>query len=65
MTKNLKAYDNDELLDMYIEAFETYQDYLRREDYLIWTDESEERAREYFIAIKDEILRRMGENDNC
>ena len=64
MTKNLKAYDNDELLDIYIDAFETYQDYLRREDYLIWTDESEERAHEYFIAIKDEILRRMGENDN-
>lgn len=64
MTKNLKAYDNDELLDIYIDAFETYQDYLRREDYLIWTDESEERAREYFIAIKDEILRRMSENDD-
>ena len=64
MTKNLKTYDNRELLSMYIDAFKTYEDYLRREDYLIWSDESEEEARKYLKAIEEEILRRMGENDD-
>lgn len=64
MTKNLKAYDNRELLSMYVDAFKTYEDYLRREDYLIWSNESEEEAHKYLRAIEEEILRRMGEDDD-
>lgn len=56
-----KHMSNEELIQELLYRYQDYQDYVHRSDAVHWTEEAEEMKRVQYKVIKNEMLRRMGE----
>lgn len=56
---HMKNWDDETLLDNLIYANRDYQDYLNRDDYIIWSQEDEKIVGEIYYTIREEVLYRM------
>lgn len=52
---------NEELIQELLYRYQEYQDYSRRADSVRWTEEAEAMKWAQYKVIKNEMLRRMGE----
>lgn len=60
--ENLKNHmSNEELIQELLYRYQEYQDYSRRADSVRWTEETEAMKWAQYKVIKNEMLRRMGE----
>ena len=62
MTENPKRMSNEELIQELLYRYQEYQDYNHRIDEVYWTQEAEDMKWTQYKVIKDEMLRRMGED---
>lgn len=46
----------EDLLDEYREKYEIMKDYVRREDYLVWTQGAEDNARSEYEQLRDKLI---------
>ena len=46
----------ESLLDEYLDKHETMIDYTSRDDYIIWTQEAEDKATSEFMQLKDKLI---------
>ena len=46
----------ENLLDEYLDKYETMMDYIRREDYIVWTQEAEDQARAEHIQLRNKLI---------
>lgn len=62
LKNNIKDIDDDCLLTVLYEQTKEYYDYCSRSDCVPWTKLSEEIVTEMYFLVRNECLRRMGEN---
>ena len=46
----------ENLLDEYIDKYETMTDYERRNDYIVWTQVAEDNARSEYMQLRDRLI---------
>lgn len=54
--ESMSSYD---LTDELLRAYSDFEDYLNKEDYIIWSKEAEDIAGKIYYIIKHEIIKRM------
>lgn len=60
--ENVKKHmSNEELIQELLYRYQEYQDYVHRADTVRWTEEAEKIKWAQYKVIKNEMLRRMGE----
>lgn len=46
----------ENLLDEYLDKYETMADYIRREDYIVWTQVAEDKAMSEYTQLRDKLI---------
>lgn len=46
----------ESLLNDYLDKYETMTDYIRREDYIVWTQVAEDKAISEYRQLKDKLI---------
>ena len=54
--RNMTREEAENLLDDYIDKYENMKDYVRREDYIVWTQAAEDNAMSEYEQVKDKLI---------
>ena len=46
----------ENLLDEYLDKYETMTDYIRREDYIVWTQVAEDKVMSEYMQLRDKLI---------
>lgn len=53
---DMRRKEAENLLDDYLDTYETMRDYVRREDYLVWTQEKEDNAMAEYEQVREKLI---------